>query len=410
MKSNLLVGVSWAGLFIAGCNPSVVDPFGLGAAGGAGRSGDGGGSSGAPPEVAGESGGGAAGMSGAAGSAGESGHAGGGAAGDSGAAGEGGAAGADCTGLRSAAEDAIKSNRACIQDSDCALIDAPCLFFGRESCGNQYGISKTARAEAATAFAAYEACAGECNQGNACAPQRIAQCSEGACLNRPGPANCAVLAAQASASVGSAETCSLIARVDSVSLAVNGYALICGPRAVVDEAAARASANAAVTFTPIGLGGGAGDLLSGPAPNDVWLFKQLSGDFGHVSAVSAASGQTLFWGELIYGGNPIAPTLAGLRSGVPTAPTPWAKTEIGSGCSPSPAIPRRSWELRSGQSAGATASEQQAADRALTSAFVQGMSVKLSLTSVVTLHYGEYPTPSTPISEYIVIVSGARSN
>jgi hypothetical protein len=203
----------------------------------------------------------------------------------------------------------------------------------------------------------------------------------------------------------------LVARVDSVSFAVTGHALVCGPRNVVDETGARASANAAVTFVSSGLSGGVGELLSGPAPSDVWLFKQIYGDFGHVSAVSAQSGQTLFWGELDWGGNPGQPTVAGLRRGYPEAPIPWATSEIGSGCFGVPDLARRrDWDLRVGQSPDPVDAPERlviAGNRVLGSAFVKGIAQSLPLTSLVTLHYGE-GTVAAAVSEYIVIVSAAR--
>jgi len=183
---------------------------------------------------------------------------------------------------------------------------------------------------------------------------------------------------------------------------------VCGPRNAVDEAGARASANAAVTFVSTGLGGGSGELLSGPAPSDVWLFKQIYGDFGHASAVSARSGQTLFWGQLDYAGNPSQPTLAGLRVGSPHAPIPWAKSELGANCYQPPALAQRDWDLRVSPSAVLGMSEPDYASyRVMGSAFVKGLAAKLPLTSLVTLHYGETNMPA-PVSEYIVIVSAAR--
>jgi len=417
MKSNYFcAGISYGVLFVAACNPSIVDPIAGGPDGRGGQSGEAGvGSGGSPTAIAGQGGDGAAGKSGngAAGKGGNgaAGKSGNGAAGSSGgpggSAGESGAGGADCGALRDAAAEALESHRACTQDSDCELLQGQCLFPKLDLCGNQFGFSKAAHVQVTAAYDALSACVGQCSPGNdTCQPQPVAQCSQGVCLNEPLPANCAATAAQATAEVGDAETCSLVVRVDSVSLAVTGHTLVCGPRNAVDETGARASANAAVTFPSTGLGGGSGDLLSGPAPSDVWLFQQIYGDFGHMSAVSAQSGQTLFWGQLDYGGNPFNVTLAGFRAGFPTGAVPWAKTELGSGCYSAPSIAPRSWDLREGGNIP-PASELEAADRVMSSAFVKGLAVNLPLTSLVTIHYGEGSMP-VPVSEYVVIVSAAR--
>jgi len=425
MKSNYVcAGISCGVLLMGACNPAIIDPIGGGPGGHGGQSGEeGGGRSGRPSTSAGKGGDGDAGKSGNS-DTGKGGDAGkgrssdagkGGDAGSSGSpggsAGESGEAGAACGPLQLAAEDAFESHRACTQDSDCELLYAPCLFPRNESCGNEYGISKASRALVTAAYDAYLACTG-CELGNSCDPEHIAQCSEGVCLSNDTPKNCATTAANAAAEVGDAVSCSLVARVDSVSFAVTGHALVCGPRNAVDEAGARASANAAVTFVSSGLSGGVGELLSGPAPSDVWLFKQIWGDFGHVSAVSAQSGQTLFWGELDYGGNPGQPTVAGLRRGYPEAPVPWATSEIGSGCYVVPELARRAWDLRVGQSPDPVDAPERlviAGNRVLGSAFVKGMTQSLSLTSSVTLHYGEGTVAAAAaVSEYIVIVSAAR--
>ncbi len=162
------------------------------------------------------------------------------------------------------------------------------------------------------------------------------------------------------------------------------------------------------TFVETGLGGGSGELLSGPLPGDVWLFKQILGDFGHVSAVSAVSGKRCSGVSSTMAEIRLNRPLAGLRGGGPQAPIPWATTELGSGCYAAPVVASRGWELRVGQSADPTASAEEAVDRVLTSAFVEGIGVSLPLTNVVTLHYGEGLSP--PVSEYIVIVSAAQAN
>jgi len=239
----------------------------------------------------------------------------------------------------------------------------------------------------------------------------IAQCSEGVCLNHPAPSatTCASIASQTAAAVADEETCTVVVRVDSVSLAATGHVLVCGPRNVVDEAGARASANAAPKvdgFEKIGTG----DVLSGSAPSDVWLFHEIIGDFGHISAVSAANGATVFWGSLLWSAAPLTgPTLAGVRVGAPQAPTAWGTTEIGSGCHPSPAVARRDWEIRVGQNTDPTATPEQAAERVLGSALLHGVSANLPLTNAVTLHYGVSVSTTHPISEYIVIVNAAKS-
>ncbi|HKO47583.1 MAG TPA: hypothetical protein VJV79_07665 [Polyangiaceae bacterium] len=412
MKLNLAwTGFSGGVLFVAACNTSILDPIGGGPSGGAGQSGEiGAGSSGGPSGSAGrtEDGAGSGGVSG------EGGAGSGGASGESNPRGTGGPNGTagkpDCGELVSAAENAIESNRACAQDSDCQLFEAMCLFKGRDSCGNFYGVSKTAHTAVKTAYAAYEACAGKCTTGNACLPSYIAQCSQGRCSNQPYPSACATIAAEVIADVEDQEACSLLVVVDSVSLAVVRHALSCGPRSVVDEAGARASANAAATLRGVGVG--SGELLSGPAPSDVWLFRQIMGDFGHLSAVSATTGQTLLWLELNWdgtGGNPFQPTLAGVRGGSPPqALVPWRTTEIGSGCYVAPAIARRDWDVRADQSADPTATPEQAANRVLTSAIFHRISQHLPLSNLVTVHYGMSAVTTPPVSEYIVLVNATK--
>jgi hypothetical protein len=77
-----------------------------------------------------------------------------------------------------------------------------------------------------------------------------------------------------------------------------------------------------------------------------------------------------------------------------------------------PELARRAWDLRVGQSPDPVDALERlviAGNRVLGSAFVKGMTQSLSLTSSVTLHYGEGTVAAAAaVSEYIVIVSAAR--
>jgi len=399
MNSNYIrTGISLGVLVVAACNTSIIDPIG-GAPGGASNSGGSPGVAGRPSE--GGAGNGGAGRSNEGG-AGRSNEGGGlpGIAGQNEA--HGGSDGlADCSEAPSVAEDAITSNQACTQDSDCELFHAPCLFAGNESCGNVYGISKAAHAEVAAAYAEYEACAGECKKGNACAPGKSAYCNSGKCSNTP--TACESIATDVPAAIADQHACSLIVRVDSVSLAILGHLLDCGPRNTVDEAGARASANAAAAPDIAGQTLGLGELLSGPAPSDIWLFQQIYGDFGHVSAVSPTTGRTLFWTSLTWGG--ANRTVAGDRTGPAEAPAAWSTSAIGAGCYVSPTITRRDWDVRVNPSADPIATPELAAARVLTSALVHQVSLRIPLTHVVTIHHGLSANPTAPVSEYVVIVN-----
>lgn len=407
MKSNCLwTGVASLLIFVPACGTSVIDPIGWGPGGGSGQAAESG--AGRADESAGRGGSGAAPNE----SAGDSGAASSESAGrtNTGDAGSGGSPGqTSCEDLRLLVEDAIKSSRACAQDSDCEQFSAPCLFPNDESCGTLYGVSKSAHAELASAYAGYQACAGQCKFANACSPIRIAQCSQGKCLDQPRPSapTCATIVSQAATAAADQETCSAVVRVNSVSLAVTGHALVCGPRDVVDEAGARASAKA--TPTPDIFEIGPGDLLSGPVPSDLWLFHEIIGDFGHVTAVSAVNGKTVFWGGLFWSGNPLGPgTLAGSRVGAPEAPSNWELSEVGSGCYPSPVLTRRDWDVRTEPNSDPTATPQQAAERVLSSALIRGISTTLPLINATTIHYGESAASTLPVSEYIVIVNAAQ--
>jgi len=400
-------GFSLGALVFAACSPSVIDPIG-GAPGSGGSGGGSAGEAGRPSEGGAGDGGAGRANQGGAGNAGTPG-------GDGGQkdveAGSGGTAGvADCSEALSAAENAIENNRACTQDSDCELIRSGCLFAGRESCGNQYAFSKAAHAQVTAAYTEYEACAGECKKGNACDPEHIAQCSHGQCSDHP--SDCDNVAADITAAIEGQHACSLSVRVDSVSLAILGHVLDCGPTNIVDEAGARASADAAAPPDPgFGQPLGAGDLLSGPSPNDVWLFKQLFGDFGHVSAVSPKTGRTLFWAQLGWSGDPFHPTLAGSRTGAAQAPVAWSTSEIGTSCYVSPAltdprITQRDWDVRADATSGPVAPPEVVAAHVLTSAAVHRISLRLPLINVVTIHYGVSAVVTAPVSEYVVIVNG----
>ncbi|PKN57480.1 MAG: hypothetical protein CVU56_10795 [Deltaproteobacteria bacterium HGW-Deltaproteobacteria-14] len=108
----------------------------------------------------------------------------------------------------------------------------------------------------------------------------------------------------------------VVVRLDHASLDVLGYTVVAGAYGGVDEATARATAQAATGF------GAQGMLLSGADPVDDWVFYQSPGDFGGVGVVSARTGLAVFGGSVIWSG-----------SGDITWPTSWSPaSDLASGC------------------------------------------------------------------------------
>ncbi|HEY2904030.1 MAG TPA: hypothetical protein VGL59_25810 [Polyangia bacterium] len=115
------------------------------------------------------------------------------------------------------------------------------------------------------------------------------------------PHNCATESAAlalALHAIPSAE-CTAVVRVDYQSFAIFGYQLICGPKATVTEAQARATAN---TDTGYGASADTAPALNPPDPADEYVFFQAPNDLGGAAAVSARNGQTVFGGGVVFAG------------------------------------------------------------------------------------------------------------
>ncbi len=127
--------------------------------------------------------------------------------------------------------------------------------------------------------------------------------------------------------------CAVIVRLDYGTRAILGYQIQCGPYRGVDEAQARATAQADTGY------GQGGTMLNPPNPEDAYVFYEAPGDFGGAAAVSAGTGLTVFGGGIVWAG-----------AGEITFPTSWRPgADLAENCPPSGGIPRRTgYDLRSG--------------------------------------------------------------
>jgi hypothetical protein len=124
-----------------------------------------------------------------------------------------------------------------------------------------------------------------------------------------------------------------VVRLDYTTKAILGYRILCGSYAQTTEDEARATAQADTGY------GAVGTFLSGPAPEDEFVFYESPGDFGGVGAVSARSGISVFGGSIVWDGQ-----------GDITYPAAWQPAaELGAGCMP-PASPppSRGFDLSTG--------------------------------------------------------------
>jgi hypothetical protein len=182
-----------------------------------------------------------------------------------------------------------------------------------------------------------------CGDAKTC--ESACACGDGVCNNdvtcNESPSSCSLDCADCTDLVdaisqktsGAGVTCSSVVRLDYETSAILGYAIFCGPYTSVDEGTARATAQADTGF------GQSGWFLSGPTPEDEYVFEQPAGDFGGASAVSALSGLTVFGGSIVWGG-----------AGAITYPSSWGPAQdLGSRCpAPAPAPPARGFNLDSG--------------------------------------------------------------
>jgi hypothetical protein len=93
-----------------------------------------------------------------------------------------------------------------------------------------------------------------------------------------------------------AMACTTVVRVAYDSLGLLGYQVLCGGFTKLDEAKARAVAQADTGF---GLNA---ESLAGPDPADVFVFRQPPWDFGGVGVVSAHTGLSVFGGSIVWSG------------------------------------------------------------------------------------------------------------
>jgi hypothetical protein len=204
--------------------------------------------------------------------------------------------------------------------------------------------------------------------------------------------DCAAIAAQIASQTQLVGTCTAVVRLDYASLSMLGHAFVCGRYSRTDEATARKTASADVDF-PFAAPAGDSKLLSGPSPEDEWVFLQEPGDFGGVAAVSVRSGRTVFAGSIVWMG-----------TGEILLPTTWDASDLGSGCGPSPhGFTTRGFNLAGGE---ATPRFDEAADVALATALPAAFSQWGSLLDVVVLLYPRTVGAFDPTkAEYVVLLN-----
>jgi hypothetical protein len=127
--------------------------------------------------------------------------------------------------------------------------------------------------------------------------------------------------------------CTAVVRVDYQSFAILGYQLICGPKATVTEAQARATAN---TDSGYGASADTAPALNPPDPADEYVFLESHGDPGGAAAVSARNGLTVFGGGVVFAGK-----------GDIKYPATWKPAaDLGSNCLRAEGIPSaRAWAV-----------------------------------------------------------------
>ena len=144
--------------------------------------------------------------------------------------------------------------------------------------------------------------------------------------------DCNALSAEIAAQTQVIGSTSVVVRLDYTSLKVLGQVAVKGGYAGgMKEQVARD-----VAQKDTGYGGGT--LLSGPDPEDEWVFFTSAGDFGGSAAVSARTGLTVFGGSTVWAGK-----------GDINYPKDWNLIDLGSGCPPRERRPARGFDLGQGQ-------------------------------------------------------------
>ncbi len=110
------------------------------------------------------------------------------------------------------------------------------------------------------------------------------------------PTTCAALVDAISNQTGGVQTCTTVVRLDYQTLAIKGYRILCAPYGPTDETAARAVAEAATGY------GQGSQFLSGPNPEDEYVFWEPAGDFGGAGVVNARNGIAVFGGSIVWDG------------------------------------------------------------------------------------------------------------
>ncbi len=142
----------------------------------------------------------------------------------------------------------------------------------------------------------------------------------------------------------------------------------------------------------------AGDLISGPSPQDEFVFYESPGDFGGASAVSARNGLAVFGGTIVWDGE-----------GMVAYPKTWRDpAELGFGCwTQSLAVPSmRQFDLTGMQFSPDGPTANDALDAVWHSALPLGLAQGGYIFDVVALLYprsvGAF-NPST--AEWVVLVN-----
>jgi len=155
-----------------------------------------------------------------------------------------------------------------------------------------------------------------------------------------GGSACEALSDAIASETSGVKTCSAVVRLDHQSMDVLGFQIICGSYAQIDETEARQTAQSDTGY------GSAGAFLSGPNPEDGYVFYESPGDFGGTAVVNARNGLSVFGGSIIWSG-----------TGEITYPSTWRPAEdLGPDCIPMVnALPpsARGFDLRDGIELGA---------------------------------------------------------
>lgn len=207
--------------------------------------------------------------------------------------------------------------------------------------------------------------------------------------------DCSPLVNSLAAKLPSDPVCTAVIRLAYQSLQVVGHVAICGPVAVVDEASARAVAQADTGY-------GHGALVSGSAPPDAWVFNVPPLDFGGVVAVGARHGLTVFGGGIVVTGG-----------GEVTYPPSFEQDDLGQSCM-GPDLPdARGIDLSRQPAEPLPVAEVQAvAQRAQRTAMPGALAKERELTTALVLLYppavGFTPEPGGFLAseaEYVVLLT-----